>query len=165
MSGQEVAITEADPKTDALESFERWSNYLLVTTVAAAGWVASDGVTFEPEIFQSVTLGCFGVAIIFGIFTLALVPLIAETMMKSDSSIYRVKVRFSLFTFDWYVYLTQACRPQHASFIAGIAFYCIGTVDDWWPAVAVLIAALLYGWLSQPGPWRRPPWRKTGSKT
>ncbi len=128
MSRQEVATAEADPKTDALKSFERWSNYLLVTTVAAAGWVSSQSVSFEPEVLKSVTLGCFGVAIIFGIFTLALVPLIAQTMTKSDSSIHKVNVHFFLFGRDWYVYLTQACRPQHASFIVGIAFYCIGTV-------------------------------------
>jgi hypothetical protein len=31
----------ADAQTKALEFFKDWSNYLLVTTVAALGWVAS----------------------------------------------------------------------------------------------------------------------------
>ncbi len=60
-----------DPKTLALQTFERWSNYLLVTTVAATGWIASKNLEISPTM-KNASLWCFGVSIVFGILTLAL---------------------------------------------------------------------------------------------
>jgi len=33
-----AGVMNTDPRVEALESFKDWSNYLLVTTVAATGW-------------------------------------------------------------------------------------------------------------------------------
>jgi len=60
----------------ALSSFKDWSNYLLVTTVAALGWVAT---SHEPGgILRALIIGFLGSSIVFGIFTLALIPLVTE---------------------------------------------------------------------------------------
>lgn len=133
----------------ALEAFSKWSNYLLVTTVAAVGWVSSGHVKFRNDYFQSLSLWCLGASVIFGIFTLALVPLISE-QVKNDTSIYKVKAEFSIFGKKYGAYLTQACRPQHVLFIAGIIVYCWGVTGIAWLAVAVGVAALSYGLFSRP---------------
>ena len=122
--GQEEEKDHFNPP--ALEAFSKWSNYLLVTTVAAVGWISSGHIKFRNDFFQSLSLWCFGVSVIFGIFTLALVPLISEQAQKHDTSIYSVKARFSIFRIPCHAYLTQACRPQHLLFIAGILVYCWG---------------------------------------
>lgn len=147
---------EAFPKQDdhfnpaALQAFSTWSNYLLVTTVAAVGWISSGHVKFSSDIFESLSLWCLGASVIFGIFTLALVPLISEQAKKNDRSIYSVKAGFSIFGIQRHAYLTQACRPQHVLFIAGIIVYCWGVTSIHWLAVVVSVAALIYGFFSRP---------------
>ncbi|MEV5719353.1 hypothetical protein AB0L41_36170 [Amycolatopsis mediterranei] len=144
-----------DPKIAALEAFERWSNYLLVATVAAIGWVASKNVVFRYAVMQSLTLWLLGVSIIFGVLTLALVPLIAQAMRDKDStskpSVYSIQVSFKIFRISGHVYLTQACRPQHVAFMLGIICYCFGVVDIGWIGIVVAITFSFYGFFSKPG--------------
>jgi hypothetical protein len=83
-----------DAKIDALNLFEKYSNYLLVTTVAAAGWIASTGVAFTSVALKSAALWSLGVSIIFGIFTLALLPLIRE-QAGDGQSIFMVPAKFT----------------------------------------------------------------------
>ena len=88
----------------AIGSFKDWSNYLLVTTVAALGWVASKGSSEPNVILVSATgnlsrprgtvsatsnilgyLDAIEVALlagsaIFGILTLSLVPIVTENI-------------------------------------------------------------------------------------
>jgi hypothetical protein len=78
--GQEKEEDHFNPP--ALEAFSKWSNYLLVTTVAAVGWISSGHIKFRNAFLQSLILWCLGVSVIFGIFTLALVPLISEQAQK-----------------------------------------------------------------------------------
>jgi hypothetical protein len=144
----------------ALETFSQWSNYLLVTTVAAVGWISSGHVKFHPQFLQSLSLWCLGASVIFGIFTLALVPLISEEAQKNDRSIYSVAARFYIFGIKCHAYLTQACRPQHVLFIAGIIVYCWGVTSFPWLAGVVGVAAFSYAFFS-----RRPEtWRKRKSR-
>jgi hypothetical protein len=148
-----VAIDD-DPKVLALQTFERWSNYLLVTTVAAAGWIATKNLEIGSG-WRDAALWCFGVSIVFGILTLALVPLVAQAMTRDHDSIYRVPAQFKLlFRYTGTAFLTQACRPQHVSFIAGIAMYCIGTttsmLQEWKVPVIIAVSAILFGVLSRP---------------
>lgn len=156
----------------ALEAFSRWSNYLLVTTVAAVGWISSGVIKFHTEFARSLSLWCLGGSVVFGIFTLALVPLIAEQARGPGGSIYKTKVHFKAFNFTCHAYLTQACRPQHALFIVGIVSYCWGVTDTPWLAVVVAAAALIYGLFSRPRgndgpsgaiPERAPEPQETGS--
>jgi hypothetical protein len=133
----------------ALGAFERWSNYLLVTTVAATGWVAASSVSFAYPLLKSVTLWSLGISATFGIFTLALVPLIAEEMGDA-ATIYEVRARFFVLGTEWGLYLRQVCRPQHVTFILGILLYCAGTAQSSWVGIVVLVLAVVYGLLSAP---------------
>lgn len=141
--GQEKEKDNFDPP--GLEAFSKWSNYLLVTTVAAVGWISSGHIKFRNNFLQSLSIWCLGVSVIFGIFTSALVPLISEQAQKNDTSIYSVKAIFSIFRIPCHTYLTQACRPQHVLFIAGIIVYCWGVTSIPWQAFAVGAVALIYG--------------------
>jgi hypothetical protein len=127
MSDTTKGVNDAsgDRRLEALESFGQWSNWLLVTTVAAVGWVAK--ADSRDSLTAAFAVWSLGISTLFGICTLALVPLVAEQMdaVSDRSSIFVVPVRFhaggpALRT----MYLTQACRPQHLSFILGVLLHC-----------------------------------------
>src|SRR5215475_4938699 len=115
----------------ALDMFKDWSNYLLVTTVAALGWVAT---TNRPNISPKAlrwTIGALGASTVFGIFTLALIPLVAEGVTTDTPSFYDVVGRFNLLwmlpprvplTLKW------VCWPQHILFLVGIVVFTVGRI-------------------------------------
>jgi len=121
-----------DPKVEqrlkALNSFKDWSNYLLVTTVAALGWVASS--RYPGGTGGACVVGCLAGSIICGIFTLALVPIVSEGV-SSDKSIYETDAQFYLFYFGSKYFfapkfvLKWVCWPQHVLFIIGIIIYSV----------------------------------------
>ena len=99
---------------------------MLVTTVAALGWVAKTSVDLPWNEF---TLVCLGLSVIFAIFTLALIPLVAEKISLETKSIYTVKPNFTLI---WSMKrsrcklcLKDVCWPQHVLFILGILSYTL----------------------------------------
>ncbi len=109
----------------ALEFFKDWSNYLLVTTVAALGWSSTH---YTPSFLKLACIWCFAASIIFGIITLSLIPLVAEQLQQDTKSIYNVKASFHPF-WRWGkcgVYLKAVCFPQHVLFLAGIILYVLG---------------------------------------
>jgi hypothetical protein len=131
----------------AIGSFKDWSNYLLVTTVIALGWVATSGSP-APSGGDSVSTsnGCFGSleveflagSAIFGILTLSLVPIVTQNIAKDTKSIYDVDTPFRLFyifgdpktefVFWGHRYpfkLKLFCWPQHALLILAIALHAI----------------------------------------
>jgi hypothetical protein len=113
----------ADAQTKALEFFKDWSNYLLVTTVAALGWVAS-GKDFPISGLMAWCIWSLALSAIFGIFTLALIPLVQEQRDEASTSNYQVRASF------WWcgrLRLMYVCFPQHVLFIAGIVLYAAGT--------------------------------------
>jgi len=91
--------------------------------------------------------------VVFGIFTLALIPLLAQELTGDDDSIYAVPIPFKLFRQSSQLYLTQVCRPQHLSFIAGIVLFCAGTTKGIPPVliVAGLGTVLAVALFSTPG--------------
>ena len=107
---------------DALEFFKDWSNYLLVTTVAALGWAATANVLVNSPTLRRWCIWSFALSIVFAIFTLALIPLVAEQRAQGQS-IYDVMVTSYL---PWRIHLKVVCLPQHILFIAGIIFYAWG---------------------------------------
>ena len=117
---------EVKQRLAALNSFKDWSNYLLVTTVAALGWV----VKYPTEFGRAWIIGFLGSSIVFGIFTLALIPLVAEGV-TAGKSFYDVKGKFKLL-FLWgperTVRLKAVCWPQHVLFLAGIIMYTIAGI-------------------------------------
>ena len=109
----------------SLEFFKDWSNYLLVTTVAALGWVTTDNVEFWSPWVKVLCLWCFALSIVFAILTLALIPLIEEQRAPSQS-IYSISAKCWVCG-DKGRTLRSVCLPQHILFIAGVLLYAMGT--------------------------------------
>jgi hypothetical protein len=139
-----------DKNVRALTAFGLWSNYLLVTTVAAVGWISSKSVTFTSPWMQSTALWCLSTSAIFGILALAIVPLVSEQMRPQDESIFVVQAAFSILGLSYRAYLTQACRPQHILFMLGIVFYAWGTTKGEWIGIPIAVAAVVYSLFSVP---------------
>lgn len=110
----------------SLEYFKDWSNYLLVTTVAALGWVATDSVTFWSGWIRVACIWSFAVSIVFAILTLAMIPLIAQ-QQGNDQDIYAVEVKCWICMGK--MKLRRVCLPQHFFFMLGIILYATGTSD------------------------------------
>ncbi|HEV7607092.1 MAG TPA: hypothetical protein VGO61_07135 [Steroidobacteraceae bacterium] len=134
--------TESSGAQKALEHFKDWSNYLLVTTVAAMGWVAESKTDHANLLLKELAVWSFGLAIIYGILTLALVPLVAEELTARTKSIYDVKASCTLFGVTHGYYLTQACRPQHILFVAGVVFYGLAMTGAQYVAIGAAVLAI-----------------------
>ncbi len=111
-------------ESKALEFFKDWSNYLLVTTVASLGWVAKEDPSFCSPWVKTLCIWSFALSAIFAIFTLALIPLVAEQRQLNES-IYDVHAQFNLIGIRRRK-LKSVCFPQHVFFIMGIALYAVG---------------------------------------
>lgn len=117
-------MTGLEQKLKALECFKDWTNYLLVTTVAALGWTsAKEGAILSFPLLRSVCIWSFALSVVFGIFTLALIPHVGEDLGESDKSIYRVTWR----GYRVPLRLGHLCMPQHLLFLTGILLYAWGT--------------------------------------
>ena len=69
-------------------------------------------------------------SIIFAIFTLALIPIVAENCQKETTSIYDVAAPFKpiwLWGETVEAKLKWACWPQHVFFLAGIILFSVGS--------------------------------------
>jgi hypothetical protein len=132
-----------DQKLKALDAFKDWTNYLLITTVAALGWTAGrDATNFSTPCMRIYAVLVFAVSIVFAILTLALIPHVAEDLdivSGKYPSIYEVYWEHWLVK----VRLTHLCLPQHVLFLVGIILYAVGTT--FFPATAwcVFFAALV----------------------
>ena len=111
----------------ALGYFKDWSNYLLVTSVGSLGWVSTKPLGISRGFFNA-SLGCLTLAIIFGMLTLALVPIVAQNL-HGAKAFYEVSVTTKpLLFFDVTAKIKFACWPQHVFFILGISLYAIGVI-------------------------------------
>jgi hypothetical protein len=112
-----------DQKLIALGAFKDWSNYVLVTTVAALGWVSNskDAPHFVPPWTRKWCIWSLAMSILFSVLTLALVPHIAE-LIDGTESIYAIK------WYGWWLGLElfYFCLPAHVLFLAGVWFYAKG---------------------------------------
>lgn len=148
-------VVQDDQRLLGLAAFERWSNYLLITTVAAVGWTVTNPGSFDKEYLQALTVWSLGLSAICGIFTLALIPLLAEQIREEHRSIFRVPIEVTVLKFGLRVYVAQACRPQHITFISGVTLYCIGTVGHSPLALLTVVAVMAVVIMSKPrGRWR-----------
>ena len=112
----------------AMEFLKDWSNYLLVTTVAAIGWVS----TQKPQ--DGWLFGCilaFGLSAVCGILTLAVIPPTTERISDSDASIYGIKTKFNIL-YLWppsvSIHLKMVCWPQHILFVIGVVMYILSII-------------------------------------
>lgn len=99
----------------------------MITTVAALGWVATKDVQFISPWLRGGCIGTFALSIVFGIFTLALIPLVGEQRTK-EPSFYDVRAKYKLFGHERDSLLKHFCLPQHIFFLVGILLYAAGTM-------------------------------------
>lgn len=112
-----------EQKLKSLESSKDWSNYLLVTTVAALGWMAKDA-TIKVDQIKWLCILFFGISIVFAILTLALIPHIGQAVTDEHKSFY------DAYWNGWFkcrLKLRDFCLIQHVTFLLGILFYAGGT--------------------------------------
>lgn len=114
-----------------LEFFKDWSNFLLVTTVAALGWVATKD---RPHISVRAlrwTIGLWAISVVFAIFTLALIPIIVERIEETTVSFYDVQAPFNLLWLwgpQLEFKLKYVCWLQHVLFLGGIIVFSIASI-------------------------------------
>ena len=118
-------------RADAIGHFKDWSNYLLVTTVAALGWVSGNDGVLKDSSLRSPCIWSFVIAVVLGIFTLALIPLVTEQASSQNNrklSFYQIKVEYRPFKLLGLhsVQISSICVIQHAAFIIGIVLYGAG---------------------------------------
>jgi hypothetical protein len=112
-----------DAQTKALEFVSNANSYLLLATIALLGWVAS-GVEFSTDALRLAATACLTVSIVFGVATLALIPLVQEARRPGQSN-FDVAVRFSPLG---RLRLKAVLLPQHLLLLAGIVLYAVGTI-------------------------------------
>ena len=121
------AMSRREQLLKSLDFFKDWSNYLLVTMVAALGWVGAQGAAHLNPAFAKPTIWCLTMSIVFGIFTLALIPLVAEAISDNTKSISEQNSCFYGYGRQRFpLALKWVCWPQHLFFIAGIVLYAAG---------------------------------------
>ena len=148
-----------DRSIEALKLFKDWSNYLLVTTVAAIGWVSTRLDKGQLGLLQ-LSLWLLAASAILGVLTLAVIPLIAESLnldeQKVPTSIHETEVTSYVLNRKLRIYLPQFCRPQHVTFILGVAFYAAAESGMRWDGRALfcffagLAAIVAYALFSRP---------------
>jgi len=118
--------TPNDAQTKALEFVSQASSYSLIATLALLAWVAS-GVEFSSEGLRLSSMTCLTLSVLFGVGTLALVPLVQE-MRRPGQSNFDVVARFALFG-SRSARLKTTMAPQYAFLLLGVIFYVVGMVD------------------------------------
>src|SRR5215211_9013485 len=98
-----MAFETVGSSSKALEFFKDWTNYLLVTTVASLGWIATtEKIAFSTPYVRGFCIIAFAFSIVFGIFTLALIPIVQEAWQsrgekgQANRSIYDMDAEFWL---------------------------------------------------------------------
>jgi hypothetical protein len=115
-----------DAQAKALEFVNSASTYVLLATIALTAWVAS-GVEFSSEGLRHSAMACLTLSAVFGVATLALVPLIQEARRPGQSN-FDVEGRF-LLAGQRSLRLKVVLLPQYLLLLAGLILYVIGMVD------------------------------------
>ena len=97
-----------------------------MATIALIAWVAS-GVEFSNEGLRVASMACLTLSAVFGIATLALIPLVQEARRPGQSN-FEVEARFLLFG-RRSARLKAALLPQYLLLLAGLILYVIGMID------------------------------------
>ncbi len=116
----------SDAQTKALEFVSSASTYVLMATIALTAWVAS-GVEFSSEGLRVTSMACLTLSVVFGVATLALIPLVQEVRQPGQSN-FDVDARFKLF--GWRsAHLKAVLFPQYVLLLAGLILYVVGMVN------------------------------------
>src|ERR1700680_2803034 len=104
----------------AVEFVTSAPRYVLLATIALVAWVAS-GVEFSNDGLRLASMACLTLSVVFGIATLALIPLVQEARRPGQSN-FDVEARFMLFGRRG-ARLKSALLPQYLFLLAGIVLY------------------------------------------
>src|SRR6202795_1196406 len=116
----------SDAQDKALEFVSSASSYVLLATIALLGWVAS-GVEFSNDGLRVASMACLTLSVVFGVATLALIPLVQEARRPGQSN-FEVEARFMLLG-QRGARLKSALLPQYLFLLAGLIFYVIGMIS------------------------------------
>ena len=114
----------------AVEYFNNSNNYLIMISVVALAWVVEHPGAVQENLKNGIVL-CMGLSTVFGLFTMGLLPLVADTLTGTTESIYDVKGQFRTFVLGGRSHslpLKAVCWPQQVLFITGVLLYAIGHV-------------------------------------
>jgi hypothetical protein len=114
-----------DAQTKALEFVSTANSYILLASIALLAWVAS-GVEFSTEALRLGAMACLTISVVFGVATLALIPLVQEARRPGQSN-FDVEVQFSLLG-RRRSRLKTVLLPQHLLLLAGVILYALGMV-------------------------------------
>ncbi len=115
-----------EAQTKALEFVNSGSTHVLIATVALLAWVAS-GVEFASEALRIAAIACLTLSVVFGVATLALVPLVQEARRPGQSN-FDVEAQFSLFG-RRSSRLKAVLLPQYLLLLAGLILYAFGMIE------------------------------------
>jgi hypothetical protein len=115
----------SDAQAKALEFVNSASSYVLLATIALLGWVAS-GVEFSNDGLRVASMTCLTLSVVFGVATLALIPLVQEARRPGQSN-FEVEASFMLLG-QRGARLKSALLPQYLLLLAGLILYVIGMV-------------------------------------
>jgi hypothetical protein len=115
-----------DAQTKALEFVSSAASYTLLANIALLAWVAS-GVEFSNETLRLIAMGCLTLSVVFGVGTLALVPLVQEGRRPGQSN-FDVDAQFNLFGRRG-MRLKTMLLPQYLLLALGVVAYIAGMVD------------------------------------
>ena len=116
----------SDAQAKALEFVNGASSYVLLATIALLAWVAS-GVEFSNDSLRIASMACLTLSVVFGVATLALIPLVQEARRPGQSN-FEVEARFMLLG-QRGARLKSALLPQYLLLLAGLIFYVIGMIS------------------------------------
>ena len=116
----------SDAQAKALEFVNGASSYVLLATIALLAWVAS-GVEFSNDGLRVASMACLMLSIVFGVATLALIPLVQEARRPGQSN-FEVEARFMLFGRRG-ARLKSVLLPQYVLLLLGVGFYIGGMID------------------------------------
>jgi hypothetical protein len=115
-----------DAQTKALEFVNQAACFTLVATIALLAWVAS-GVEFSNQGLRLASMTCLTLSAIYGIGTLALIPLVQEARRPGQSN-FDVEARYALFG-RRSSRLKAVMMPQYLLLIGGLILFAVGMID------------------------------------
>jgi hypothetical protein len=115
-----------DAHTKALEFVNQTCTLTFLATIALLAWVAS-GVEFASQGLRLASMACLTMSIVYGVASLALIPLIQE-MRRPGQSNFEVDAPYALFG-RRSSRLKSVMLPQYLLLIAGIVLYVAGMID------------------------------------
>ena len=115
-----------DPQGKALEFVSQANSFTLIANIALLAWVAS-GVEFSNETLRISSMVCLTLAVVFGVGTLSLIPLVQEARRPGQSN-FDVEARFLMFG-RRSARLKATLLPQYGFLLIGLILYVAGMIS------------------------------------